>query len=196
MCAAQIAYQGEPGAFSEQALRHFGGDSAESLPCHGFEDVFAALATGRANYAVVPCANSLAGPVPGVVRLLASEPVKILDTFDLQVEQCLIAAPGVKLADLRHIYSHPVALRQCRKLQEKSPSWRFHAVDDTAGAVARVMRNARPDEAAIASRHAAVLYGGEVLAKNIQDSEVNVTSFYLLTIASSNYRPIVPVIPA
>lgn len=176
----RVAYQGESGAFSEQAARLFLGPAIETVACRRFAAVFSALASGQVDYAAVPYANSLAGPVPDVCRLLADAAVRTLDRIVLPIEQALIVPPDSALEDVRRVYSHPMALRQCTRVFRAHPDWQACEVEDTAGAVARVMEQGRADGAAIASRHAASIYGGKVVIDNVQDRTDNATSFYLI----------------
>ena len=180
MSGRRIAYQGEPGAYSELAARRFAGAGAALLPCPDFADVFAALAQGDAGMAAVPYVNSLAGPVEPSCALLAREPVRVLDETVLDIRHALIALPGVTLAELRYVSSHPVALRQCRRFLREHPQLTAVPVHDTAGAVARIAVQGRRDWAAIAGAHAAGLYGGAVLQEEVQDSGENRTSFLLI----------------
>lgn len=175
-----IAYQGEPGAFSEMAATRLAGPAAPLLPCQRFEDVFMALAVGRAERAVVPYVNSLAGPVGASCSLLAREPVRVLDETVLTISHALIALPGVGWDELRYVSSHPVALKQCRRFLRRHPRLQAVPMEDTAGAVAHIAAYARRDCAAIASERAAQLYGAAVLEKDVQDSRDNRTSFLLL----------------
>jgi prephenate dehydratase len=176
----KIAYQGVPGAFGERAARHFGGDARCPLPCPTFETVFAELSSGHADYAVVPYENSLAGAVEPISRLLERETVVVLDRLILPIKHALIGSPGMRLLDVRRVYSHAVALRQCRKLFRAHSHWQAREAEDTAGAVEFVVKHGARDQAALADRHSAALYGGTILLENVQDSADNRTSFYLL----------------
>lgn len=175
-----IAYQGEPGAFSEAAAMILAGPAAGLLPCRSFADVFSALSDGSAAFAVVPYVNSLAGPVQVSCGLLAREPVQVLDELVLEVSHALIALPGITRGELGYVSSHPVALRQCAGFLRRNPGLRAIPAHDTAGAVAELVRSPRPGHAAIASENAARLYGAAVLERDIQDSKQNRTSFLLL----------------
>lgn len=180
MSAGVIAYQGEPGAFSEVAATRLARSAATLLPCRRFEDVFAALAVGRAELAVVPYVNSLAGPVEASCSLLAREPVRVLDETVLDISHAFIALPGVAWEELRCVSSHPVALKQCRRFLGRHPRLQVVPMEDTAGAVAHIAAHGRRDRAAIASERAAELYGAAVLEQDVQDSRDNRTSFLLI----------------
>jgi prephenate dehydratase len=174
---ACAAYQGAPGAFSEEAARLVAGADATLLPCRTLEDVFAAVDRGDARRGVVPIENTLAGPVPRCADLLGHHDVHVTAERTLEIVHALIAAPGVTVADVRRVFSHPVALAQCETFFRSHPAMTAVPSFDTAGAVADVLRERRPDAAAIASRRAAALLGGAILADAIQDSAQNFTRF-------------------
>src|SRR5215469_9877575 len=146
----KVAIQGERGAFSHQAAFELVPE-AEVLPCTRSIEVFDALDSGEAEYAVVPVENTLAGPVGEHLDLLLERPVFIQRELRLRIEHNLIAAPGVKLKDLRQVLSHPVALDQCRNFFRKHPRISAMAFYDTAGSVKHVMAEKLKDAGAIAS---------------------------------------------
>lgn len=174
------AYQGEPGAFSEQAARRLVGASAQLLPCHDFPALFAAVDAARVAWAVVPVENTLAGVVSECREWLKHARVKTLGELQLQIRLALIAPAGVALADLRQALSHPVALRQCRKFFTAHPQISAVAAHDTAGAVHAVLQGQRRDTAAIAGAQCAELYGGRVVVDDIGDTAKNYTRFLLV----------------
>ncbi|MGH8160957.1 MAG: prephenate dehydratase domain-containing protein [Gammaproteobacteria bacterium] len=186
MSGPRVAYQGMPGAFGELAAIRFCGDETIPLPCRRFADVFSALSSRHADYAAVPCVNSLAGPVRESCRLLAREPIRVLDETGLPVSFALIGPPGVGLSRVRYVLSHPVALRQCTGLFRRYPDWRELEAFDTAGAVAEVVASGRNDCAAIAHARSAELYGAKRLLDNVQDGSENVTIFVLIARAETN----------
>jgi prephenate dehydratase len=175
-----IAYQGTPGAFSELAARAFGGESAELLPCDSFAKAFAALAAGRAARAALPVENTLAGTVRDVALGLATREVEIEAESRLRISHALVAPPGVTLGQLRRVRSHPVALQQCERFFREHPDITPEVDFDTAGAVARVVREARGDEGALAAERTAAMLGGVVLARALEDDPANFTRFLLL----------------
>ncbi len=175
-----VAYQGAPGAFSEEAARAFAGESAPLLPCETFAQAFDALASGRAARAALPIENSLVGTVRDVAVGLATREVEIEAETRVRVSHALMAPPGVTLAALRRVRSHPVALQQCERFFAAHPEITPVAEFDTAGAVARVVREARGDEGALASERAAALHGGVVLLRELEDDPSNTTRFLLL----------------
>jgi prephenate dehydratase len=180
----RAAFQGERGAFSEEAARRFLGRQLEPLPQREFDDMFDAVVRGEADCAVVPVENTLAGSVIKNYDLLVSYDLTIIGEVVLRVAHNLIAPRGVKLADVRRVFSHPVALAQCedylRKLREQIPSLEVLPAYDTAGAVKMVVKNGRRDEAAIASKNAAEVFSAHILASGIESNPQNFTRFFIM----------------
>jgi prephenate dehydratase len=175
-----VAYQGAPGAFSEDVARALLGDDAPLRPCDTLDRVFAALSGGEVAGAVVPIENTLAGPVPGCADLLDRHLVRIIAERVHHIAHALIAPPGVALSDVRRVLSHPVAISQCERFFHDHPEIAPVPVFDTAGAVGQVTSSGQRDAAAIAGRRAAALYGGVVLQDEIQDRPDNFTRFLLI----------------
>lgn len=178
----KIAYQGEPGAFSDAAARAMIGGRAGPCAYRTFEEVFRAVSSGEAACAVVPIENSLAGSVLKNYDLLIEHDLTILGEIHLRIIHNLIAPRGVGLADVRAVYSHPVALAQCERFLRANPQMSIKEAYDTAGSVKMVVENGRGDEAAIAGRSAAVIYGAQVIAEGIEDNPQNYTRFLLLAL--------------
>ena len=176
----KVAIQGERGAFSHEALRRML-PRAEVVPCAVSKDVFDAVERGRAAAAVIPIENTLAGSVAEHYDLLLARDLWIQRESRLRIVHNLIACPGVKLADLREVYSHPVALDQCRDFFRRHRKIRPVPFYDTAGAVKHVVGNCLQHAAAIASRQAAGEYGGRILAREIEDDKQNFTRFFLVS---------------
>ena len=179
------AYQGTRGSNSEDACIDLLSPAANLLPRTTLDDVFKAVMRGEARYAVVPVENTLAGTVPGLYDLLFQNDVKIIGETVRHILFAVIAPPGVALADVRKALSHPVALAQCETFFRQHPQIQPVPVYDTAGAVEIVMKEGSRDSAAVATRRAATVYGGEVLAEAIQDHMENYTRFLLITPSSS-----------
>ena len=175
----RIAFQGEPGAFSESAALAYEA-AAETVPCATFEDVAEALAAGRADCAVLPVENSLAGGVVAAWDVLAGSAVSVIAEVVVPVRLGLLAVPGAALGQLREARSHPVALAQCRLFLRSRPWLRPVAVHDTAGAAREVAHLADTGLAAIASREAGARYGLDCLVADIQDRPDNQTRFFVL----------------
>ena len=174
-----IAFQGEPGAYSEAAaLRYAAG--AGLLPCPSFEAVFAAVADGRASHGILPMENSIGGSIHRNYDLLVDHPLPIVGEVELRVDHCLLGLPGTSLDDVRVVYSHPQALAQCEKALAGLRNVEVVAVYDTAGAAKMVREAGRSGAAAVASRRAGEVFGLAVLRESIQDFPDNVTRFCVI----------------
>jgi len=175
----KLAYQGEPGAYSEAAARTYAGSGVETLPCKTFDDVFAAVADQRATHGVLPLENSIGGTIHRNYDLLVEHDLRITGEIELDVVHCLQALPGTRLADVKVVYSHPQALAQCEKYL-KGLGVSVEAVYDTAGGAKLVAEKRLEGAAALASRRAAAVYGLEVLQEAVQDFESNLTRFAVI----------------
>src|SRR2546421_8462337 len=176
----KIAIQGEFGAFShEAALKMLPGCSV--VPCAISAEVFDKLLKRKVDGAVIPIENSLAGPVTEHYDLLLAHPVHIHREYLLRIRHNLIAAPGVKLKNVRRIFSHPVALAQCREFFRKSRGIEAVSFYDTAGSGKHVITNRLSDAPAIAGRQAALEYGGALPKTGLRDKKQNFTRFFLIS---------------
>ena len=175
----KIAIQGEPGSFSHEAARRMVKGCA-IVPCARSAEVFDLLECGKVPVAVIPIENSLAGSVTEHLDLLLTRDVFIQRDFHLRIVHNLIAPRGVKKSDLRRVFSHPIALDQCRDFFRANPKIQPNPFYDTAGSVKHVIADQMPDAAGIASRHAASVYKGRILAAGIEDDKRNFTRFVLL----------------
>ncbi|HUG52219.1 MAG TPA: prephenate dehydratase [Vicinamibacteria bacterium] len=178
------AYQGAPGAFSEDAARALVGDKVPLLPCWKFEDVFLAVESGQAAHGVLPIENTLAGSVQASYDLLAERSLTIVGETVRRIRHALLAPRGAQVPALRQVLSHPVALAQCEGFFRRHAHIEPVPVYDTAGAVERVVREGRTEQGAIASRRAADLYGADVLEESVEDHPENYTRFLLVTTAA------------
>jgi prephenate dehydratase len=176
----RVAIQGELGAFSHEAAIGLLGADTEIIPTPSFEALFAAALTGRADRALVPIENSLAGSIHENYDRLAESPLHIVGETHLRVRLCVVVRPGATVAGLRRVASHPVALGQCRRFFAEHPSIEAVAAYDTAGSVRSLALDPDPSLGAIASRLAAGLYGAEVAMEGIEDDPQNFTRFLLL----------------
>jgi prephenate dehydratase len=176
----RVAFQGERGAFSEEAIHQLFPQGAELLPCINFEELFNAISAERADYAVAPLENTLAGSVQRCYDLLLESRLHIVGEAIVPIKHCLIGCEGASLETIRTVASHPVALAQCQHFFAAHPLIRPVAADDTAGSVRQVMETADPLLAAIASANAAQIYGGKILARDLEDHSENYTRFALL----------------
>ncbi|MGZ5120491.1 MAG: prephenate dehydratase [Burkholderiales bacterium] len=175
----KIAIQGEPGSFSDEAARTFVA-GCRVVPCSVSAEVFDAVTSGKTDAAMIPIENSLAGSVAEHYDLLLSRDVFIVREFRLRIRHNLIAAPGVKLGEIKRVLSHPVALDQCREFFRKHPSIVSVPFYDTAGSVKHVMSQKLRDSAAIASQQAEHEYGAKILQKSLEDDKNNFTRFFLI----------------
>ena len=172
-----ISFQGVPGAYSEIACRNAYPGMA-TMPCDTFEHAMDAVRDGRAALAMLACENSLAGRVPDIHALLPSSGLSIVGEEFLRVEHCLLTPRGTRIEQIRRVHSHSVALGQVRGLLRELGV--VPVVEaDTAGSAMMVAEWGRPEEAAIASRLAAEMYGLEVLRANVEDASNNTTRFYV-----------------
>ena len=179
MVKLTVAFQGEPGAFSEEAAVRFFGTDAVLLPCPTLREAFTAVVTGVAERAVVPVENSHTGSIMEAYDLLLEMRLAIVGEVALAVDHCLLALPGTTMAEVRRVHSHPQALAQCDGFLRRH-GYEPAAAADTAGS-ARLLGEQRPAAAAaIAPRRAATIYGLEVLASSIQDNPDNTTRFQVV----------------
>jgi prephenate dehydratase len=174
-----IAIQGELGSFSHEAAQAMV-PGARVVPCARSLEVFDRIRRGAVDGAVIPIENSLAGSVAEHLDLMLARDVHIVREFRLRIVHNLIALPGTRLKDVRRVFSHPVALDQCRDLFAGNPRLRAEPFYDTAGSVKHVIAEKLKEAAGIASRRAAEVYGGEVLKAGIEDDKKNFTRFFLI----------------
>jgi len=185
---ARVAFQGEPGAFSQEAVRQLFGERARSLPCQRFTDVFDALVKKTADAAVIPIENTLHGSVHENYDHLLEYDVRITGETSVRIVHNLIALPGVRFRDVRRVFSHPVALNQCLNFFEENPGFEKAPFYDTAGSVKMIAEQKLTDAAAIASSIAASLYKAHILRRSIEDDRRNFTRFFLLRRASPRLK--------
>ena len=181
----KVAFQGEAGAFSEQAVFEYFG-SVESISCESFEAVFDAINSGKCEAGIIPIENSLAGSIHQNYDLLLRNNLHIVGEYLLRVRHCLIVNPGVKKADIKKAISHPQALGQCAGYL-RSHKIKAEQGLDTAGSVKALKESVALDAAAIASRRAAELYGMQILEEGIEDNAENYTRFLAI-----QREPIIP----
>ena len=183
-----VAFQGAPGAYSEQAVRQHFGDSAQSVPCQSFADIFDAVQNEHALYGMLPVENSLAGTVIPAYDQLIDQDLRVIGEEIVHVQHCLMALPGTPLSEVRYARSHHQALAQTAKTLARmgiEPIVYF----DTAGAARDLAAEPVPHTAAIASELAAHTYGLDILARDIQDVPGNYTRFFVLSREDRPYQP-------
>ena len=176
----RVGFQGEIGAFSQQAIRQLLGLKVKPVPHQRFDEVFAALKSGKVDAAVVPLENTLAGSVHDNYNLMLQYPFEITAETNVRVIHNLIAPPGVSFRAIRTVYSHPVALNQCLEFFAKNPQIERTSFYDTAGSVKMIMEERPEGAAAIASELAAAAYSANILKRGIEDKRQNFTRFFLL----------------
>jgi prephenate dehydratase len=182
-------FQGEPGAFSQSAARKFLGENVKTRPYSSFREVFEALRSGAITRAVIPIENTLHGSVLENYDNILEYGFPICKETSIRISHQLIAMPGISLRKVRRVYSHPVALNQCRRFFEENPTLEPVPFYDTAGSVKMLSQESPPDAAAIASRDAALIYSGKILKKSIEDNRENFTRFFLLTKQATGQPP-------
>ena len=176
----RIAFQGEPGAYSEAAAIRFS-DHADLLPCESFDDVFTAVATGKATHGILPVENSIGGSIHRNYDLLLEHDLPIVGEVQLDITHNLLVLPGTTLDQVKKIYSHPQALAQCERFLRSLPGVSVEATYDTAGSAKLVKEKGLKDAAAIASERASQVFGLEILKPEIQDFSDNITRFLLVS---------------
>ncbi len=175
-----VAYQGERGAYSEEAVyTHFGPD-VKAVPCRTIREVFNNTEARTVDYGVVPVENSIEGSVSETYDMFLTSSVKVVGEIILRISHCLIVNPETELKDIRLVYSHPQALAQCRGFIA-SLGAELVTTYDTAGSVRLIKDKGLRDAAAIASERAAEIYGMRVLARGIEDYGRNYTRFLVIS---------------
>jgi len=193
----RLAYQGEPGAYSEAAALLFS-PHADTLPCKTFDEVFNAVMENRATHGVLPMENSIGGTIHRNYDLLVDHETVITGEVELDVVHCLQGLPGTKLHEVRTVYSHPQALTQCEQYL-KDLGATVEAVYDTAGGAKLVAEKRLSGAAALASRRAAEVFGLEVIQEAVQDFDYNITRFFVIggtTPTDANKTTIVFALPS
>ncbi|MER8991067.1 prephenate dehydratase [Mesorhizobium sp. M0074] len=175
----KISFQGEPGANSDTACRNMF-PSMEPLPCPTFEDAFNAVETGKADLAMIPIENTIAGRVADIHHLLPESKLHIIGEYFLPIHFQLMVLRGVRRDEIRTVHSHIHALGQCRKYIRKN-GWKATVAGDTAGAAKMVAAMKDRTMAALAPALASTLYGLDIIEENVEDTDSNVTRFVVLT---------------
>ncbi|MBV9924778.1 MAG: prephenate dehydratase [Acidobacteria bacterium] len=184
----RVAFQGERGAFSEEAAVKLLGERVALVPRPTFESLFAAVGEGAADLALAPVENTLAGSVHRVYDLLLESRLHMTAEVVIPIRHFLIGLSGSEAEEVKTVESHPVALAQCERFFASRPDIRRVAADDTAGSVANVLRRGDPSCAAVAGRRAADIYGGQILREGLEDHRENYTRFVLLAPEASEVK--------
>ena len=183
----KVSFQGEPGAYSEQAVFNYYGE-VDTVPCESFDVMFDSVVSGKSDAALAPIENSLAGSIHQNYDLLLRHDLHIVGEYLLRVRHCLIALPNVKKEDIKKAISHPQALGQCAAYL-RNLGIKPETVYDTAGSVKMLKASGAKDTAAIASRRAAEIYGIQILEEGIEDNPENYTRFLAV-----GREPVVPAV--
>lgn len=176
----RVAFQGEDGAFSQEAIFRTFGNGTETLACRTFEEIFRAVKDGQVDLGMVPIENSTAGAINASYDLLLDYDLPIVREVVLPVRLALMAPPGVAVADIHRVYSHPAALAQSEHFVA-GHGWEAVAAYDTAGAAKQLAASGERGAAVIASEIAAGIYGLNILAREIQDLSNNFTRFFVIS---------------
>jgi len=181
MASKKVAFQGERGAYSEVAAQELLGKNIEPVPCDSFETLFERVEKKRADLGVIPIENSLVGSIHKNYDLLLDHNLKVIGEVQLRVSHALIAPPNVSFKRISKVYSHPMALEQCRKFFKRHKTIAPISYYDTAGAVKMLAESRLTNSAAIASPYAAQIYKMNLLQQSIEDEKHNYTRFLLLS---------------
>ena len=176
----RIAFQGMNGAYSQEAIHQYFGEEIETIPCHAFKDLFTAVETKEADFAILPVENAVAGSVNQSYELLAEYDLSVYAEVILRVRHTLITLPDTDPEEIHIVRSHPQALSQCQNYIRRH-GYNAEAHFDTAGSARDLATNPEPGVAVIASALAAKLYGLKVIDQDIEDFPFNFTRFFLLS---------------
>jgi prephenate dehydratase len=191
-----ISFQGELGAFSEEAARRFFAEPVDPIPHRSFAEVGEAVIEGKVDYGLLPIENSLAGSVVGSYDVLVAPELVVVGEVVTPIHHCLLAPPGVDLEGISQVLSHPVALAQCQRFFQAHPALEAVAFYDTAGAAKEISERPAGRHAAIAGRPAAERYGLDILAADIEDRHDNQTRFLVVARAGATPQPLRAAPPA
>jgi chorismate mutase / prephenate dehydratase len=179
-----VAFQGERGAYSENAVYQFFDSKVQAKPCKDFRDVFESVKTDAVQAGVVPVENSIEGSVNQNYDLFFDYDLKVCGEVIVRIAHCLIVNPDTSMNQIKAVYSHPQALAQCRSYLEKA-KWEQIPTYDTAGSVKIIKEQKLANAAAIASERAAEIYNMQILARDIADNKENYTRFFVLSTQDS-----------
>jgi len=175
----RVAFQGEHGAYSEEAVYAFFGESTRTQPCATLKEAFQVAEKESVSFGVVPAENSLEGTINQTYDLLLQSPLRISGEVKIRISHCLLGFPGTKLRDITKVYSHPQALAQCRGFLD-ALQVSVESAYDTAGSAKMIRDRGLRSAAAIASERAAELYGLDILRRDIEDDSENYTRFFVV----------------
>jgi len=174
-----VAFQGEHGAYSEEAIHQYFGSGVVAFPCESFADIFRTIQRGDAAHGMLPVENSLAGTVAQAYELLIEYDFRVQAEFILPIRHHLLAPAGTTDQDVRFVKSHPQALAQCTEHLHRR-GWEPVVAYDTAGAARELSLHPEPNTAVVASAIAADLYGLQILESGMEDEPDNFTRFFVI----------------
>lgn len=177
----KIAIQGVKASFHEEAAYKYFGQDIETIECGSFKQTCEMLKLGKADYVVMAIENSIAGSILPNYNLLRDYRFHIIGEVHLNIQQNLLALPGVTLNDIQYVESHPIAIRQCDEFLSEYPSWIVKEGMDTAGCAKKIKEENLTNTAAVASEFAAKTYGLNVLERRIETHKKNATRFLILS---------------
>lgn len=180
----KVAIQGTRGSYSEAAALEALGPNIEILGCDTFDEAFALLRSGRAEFAVIPKSNTIVGEITSTKDHLDADDIDVKATVKVAVRHVLAGALKASMDEITHVVSHPEALRQCTEFLRANPQLSAVESVDTAASLRDIVWDNDLHSAAICSEPAAVLYGGVILKRDIADREDNATTFVVLTAAT------------
>lgn len=178
---ARVVFQGAEGAYSQAAMLQYFGKGINCFHVDTFRDAMIAIDEGSADFAVLPIENSTAGIVSEIYDLLAEFENYIVGEQIIKIEHCLMAVPGTRFEDIKTVYSHPQSLMQSARFLNTHENWKQISMQNNAFAARKVAEDKDPSQVAIASEHAAELYGLEILKKGVNQSNTNSTRFIIVT---------------
>jgi prephenate dehydratase len=177
----RVAFQGERGAFSEDAAFKFFGEKIDLLPCETLSELFDRVRENTAEFGIAPVENSNVGTIVETYDLLLEHDLNIVGEIKLRIIHCLITHSDIKLDDIKKIYAHPQAYAQCLNFCRSNPQWRYMPTYDTAGSVKIIKEEGIVDAGAIASQRAAEIYQMKTLRKSIENNQQNITRFFVIS---------------
>lgn len=175
-----VAIQGVKGSYSEEATIELIGGDADIVECLDFSEMFDAVTSQRAEYAVVPVENKIVGEIEGAMEHLRGNLFRVFERLPLKVMHVLAGTPDADLGNIKTVRSHIEALKQCKKYLGRNSHWTQVIGADTASSIRRIVDEKITSNAAIGSRRAAELYGAKIIAENIADDHDNWTTFWLI----------------
>ena len=175
-----VAYQGEPGAYSQEAIQQFFGPETPTLACPSFEHIFTAVEERQATFGLLPIENSKTGSIHQAYDLLLDHDLQVVGEVKLRVRHCLLVVPGTDVNDVVRVRSHPQALAQVERYLKRH-GWQAEPAYDTGGAARELAASRQPGTAAVASALAGKIYGLTVLETGVEDAPDNTTRFFLLS---------------